>query len=182
MLRGMCGCSEGCVDLQSASTGALLSSGDLPLADALLASLLGSSPKKKKIMEGRRPCRALGGSSQHTWVILRVLPVPAVPAPAQHFGPWISRLAANSGSCHRPGTAAVNSVCNCPPQLLRTAPPVVPAGQQLAQRAGEHSTARPHPHSTRWPCFSRGLDQVASGGPGQPQPQPGCSSKHQPWL
>lgn len=47
MLRGMCGCSEGCVDLQSASTGALLSSGDLPLADALLASLLGSSPKKK---------------------------------------------------------------------------------------------------------------------------------------
>lgn len=59
VLRGMCGCSEGCVDLQSASTGALLSSGDLPLADALLASLLGSSPKKK-IMEGTK-------TLQSTW-------------------------------------------------------------------------------------------------------------------
>lgn len=57
VLRGMCGCSEACVDLQSASTGALLSSGDLPLADALLASLLGSSPKKNT--EGKNTWRKL---------------------------------------------------------------------------------------------------------------------------
>lgn len=170
MLRGMCGpskCKHGCpAKLRGPAPGRC--SAGLPA---------GVLTKKKKSWREQRPCRALGGSSQHTWVILRVLPVPAA---AQHFDPWISRLAANSGSCHRPGTAAVNLVCNCPPQLLRTAPPVVPAGQQLAQRAGEHSTAHPHSHSTRWPCFSRGLDQVASGGPSQPQP--GCSSKHQPWL
>lgn len=177
LLRGMCGCSERCVDLQSASTGALLSSGPAPGRHpaGLPAGVL-----TKKSMVGKK-------TLQNTWRMLSAhmghpqsAPSPSSASTRSALWPMDFQARLNSGSCHRPGKAAVDLVCNCTPQLLCTARPVVPAGQQLAQRAGQHSTAHPnmrppgwphpHPDSKRWPCLSRGLDPVASGGPGQPQP------------